>query len=253
MFRRTSHIVMVSATTALCGAGCVDTVPTDIDQAPDAPVQTADPPPSDRILVDASHDGGVWWFPQAQTFSASEEHQGKRLADYLRSLGFHVDELGRGEPVTDELLGSYVNVIRAGDWGDYSAEELDAYDRFLERETALILLSDHRNTDPEDQLAEMLGVTFGGAVEGEITEVAPHPITDGVVGVPYMVGAEVTAFDPTRVDILGWIGNRVPVMGIVQYGNAKIFFFGDTNTLETVPQPFVDNLMNWAFRAEEAP
>ena len=56
------------------------------------------------ILIDASHDGGVWWFPQANVFSSTKDHQGKALADYLRSKGFDVDELPRGTTVTSDIL-----------------------------------------------------------------------------------------------------------------------------------------------------
>ena len=38
-----------------------------------------------RILVDASRDGGVWWFPQWEQqggFDFTLPHQGKELADY---------------------------------------------------------------------------------------------------------------------------------------------------------------------------
>src|SRR3954453_17646048 len=49
------------------------------------------------ILVDASKDGGTWWFPQAPPFfSDLADHQGKAIADYLRSVGYQIDELPRG-------------------------------------------------------------------------------------------------------------------------------------------------------------
>ena len=112
----------------------------------------------------------------------------------------------------------------------------------------MILLSDHRKFGGRDELAEMLGVTFSGIVDGTVTRVAPHPITEGVRAIRYGVGAEVTSFDSDRVEILGWVDDTVPVMGIVRSSSAKIFFFGDTNTLEWVPQPFVDNLVTWGFR-----
>jgi len=50
---------------------------------------TADKP---LILVDASHDGGVWW-AGSSGFDPTEPHQGKELADYIRSQDFQVDEL----------------------------------------------------------------------------------------------------------------------------------------------------------------
>ena len=38
-------------------------------------------PPPDQILIDASRDGGAWWYPQAGPFDPDEYHQGKKLAD----------------------------------------------------------------------------------------------------------------------------------------------------------------------------
>ena len=66
------------------------------------------------VLVDASRDGGAWWFPQSSEtgFSMSEPHQGKQLADYIRSRGFEVVELPRGRAVTDGLLNQYNKIIR---------------------------------------------------------------------------------------------------------------------------------------------
>ena len=200
--------------------------------------------PSGRILIDASHDGGVWWFPQYGTYDPSVDHQGKRFADYVRSLGYGVDELGRDVVLTDSILDAYSMVIRAGEWGTYFPGELAAYARFLERETTLILLSDHRMTDPQDELSEMLGVTFTGSVTDSITRVAPHPVTGGLLGLRLIGGALVSAFDPERVEILAWVEN-VPVMGTIQFGRARIIFLGDTNIVQSLPRPFVDHLVTW--------
>ncbi len=199
---------------------------------------------SGRILIDASHDGGVWWFPQYGTYDPSVDHQGKRFADYVRSLGYDVDELGRDVVLTDSILDAYSMVIRAGEWGTYLPGELAAYARFLERETTLILLSDHRMTDPQDELAEMLGVTFTGLLTGSITRVAPHPVTGGLLGLRLIGGALASAFDPERVEILAWVENA-PVMGTIKFGRARIIFLGDTNIVQSVPRPFVDHLVTW--------
>jgi hypothetical protein len=49
----------------------------------------------DKILVDASYGGGMWWSPQDYPFDENLPHQGKALADYLKSLGCSVTELAR--------------------------------------------------------------------------------------------------------------------------------------------------------------
>jgi hypothetical protein len=224
------------------------------NQNSDEPVQpdSAARLASGRILVDASHDGGVWWFPQAERFYPDSAHQGKELADYLRSLGYDVTEVPRGWEVTDNLLSSFTAVIRAGEWGAYGDSELEAYQDFVSRETTLVLLSDHRRTDQQDELAEMLGVHFSGVVEGSITQLAEHALMEGVEDLPWGVGAYVDSWDPDHVEMLGWLDGGQPVMGLIESYPAKILFIGDTNGLEWLPQPFLDNLIKWGFEDRTA-
>jgi hypothetical protein len=240
---------------ALCSPACDATLLDPFSQA--VADSSLDRPPEDpspnnrRILIDASRDGGVWWFPQSGPFDPAEPHQGEYLAEYLRSLGYGVDELGRNQEVTAELLDGYSMVIRAGEWGRAPAEELHAYERFLQRPVTLVLLSDHRLTDPTDELAESLGVKFGGAVDGPITILADHPIVRGIKETPYLVGAAVTDYDPERVEVLAQLADSTAVMGLIRSDVAKIFFCGDTNTLELVPLPLVDNLLAWGFESDD--
>ena len=55
----------------------------DIEDPPAVQVQRQENDPKndtsgEKILVDASKDGGVWWFPQSPGgFSAEADHQGK--------------------------------------------------------------------------------------------------------------------------------------------------------------------------------
>jgi len=69
-----------------------------------------------------------------------------------------------------------------------------------------------------------------------------------------------------NIDVLGWlpkntnieyhngrIGDNVnkpdgiAVMGILHHPTSKIFFIGQINGLERVPQPLVSNIVKWAF------
>jgi len=199
-----------------------------------------------RILVDASHDGGVWWFPQVYPFDPEQDHQGKALADHFRECGYAVDELGRGTTVTDSILRGYHIVIRAGKFGAYQASELDAYEEYLSCETTLILLGEFLRDGQTDPVAERLGLHFGGVYRGTVTDISAHPITEGVASVPYFTGSALLEFDPSRVTVLGRL-DGLPVFGILHGYAAKVFFMGDTNTLELVPQPLVTNLMAWGF------
>ena len=199
-----------------------------------------------RILVDASHDGGVWWFPQSWTFDPNLHHQGWRLAHRFRECGYEVEELGRGTVVTDSILLSYSIVIRAGKYGAYREAELNAYERYVSRETTLILLSEGLGEGETDPVAGRIGLHFVGSFMGQVTEFGTHPITEGERSIPYFTSSGLLEFDESRVTVLGRL-QGVPVMGLLKGYPAKIFFMGDTNSLETVPQPLVDNLMAWGF------
>jgi hypothetical protein len=210
-----------------------------------------------KILIDATRDGGVWWFPQSsQTgFSPVDEHQGKKLADYLRYLGYQVDELGRGELITAGILNQYSYVIRAGGFGNYTPEELNAYESFLGKQSSLLLLTDHLSNFTNDQLSASLGLNFEGAYDDIVTSFQSHPVTAGVTSFPFMVGSVIRNYNPTFVSVTGTMQislngeNRdAGVMGTVTHGVSKIFFIGDVNGLETVPQPFTSNLVSWLFK-----
>jgi len=241
-------------TSLLLAVGCSDTSPTGTEALAGVPI---DESPTGvaadsrmRVLVDASKDGGVWWFPQAGSFDPGEGHQGKALADHLRRLGYEVTELGRDERMTKTLAREHQIIIRANRFGPpYTELELDAYRAFLSRENTLILLSDHQtNTDGRDELADLVGIGFVGASAIEpIVTFADHEITDDVEGLPYIAGAYAVSRGTTAVEFLGWLADGQPVMGVVTGLPAKVFFLGDTNGLEGVPQPLVENLIAWGF------
>ena len=229
------------------------------------PLETSNPP---KILVDASKDAGAWWYPQSpQTgFFPDQPHQGKALADYMRSLGFQVDELPHGAIITDSLLNNYDKVIRASKYFSYTPSELQAYDNFLQRPTSLILISEYLRPGAVDVLAEHLGIQFAGIARGYVNRFADHAITTGATLFYYRVGSVVidTVSNP-NIEFLGWLDSSVyvdlnnnetqdpgeptgmPVMGVLHHPTSKIFFIGEINGLETVPQPMVLNLINWAF------
>ncbi len=224
--------------------------------------------PQTRILVDASHDGGGWWSPQSDTgiFSPSNPHQGKAMADFMRSRGFTVDELPRGAVITDSLLNQYDKVIRAGKYGSYRETELQAYDNFLKRCTSLILISEYLRPSQRDELAERIGLRLAGIAFGNVSRFADHVITRGATSFYYNAGSAIidTTNIPT-IQVLGWLSSSsyvdlndngirdsgepvgAPVMGIIHYSAARIFFIGDINGIEGMPQPMMSNLFGWAF------
>ena len=201
-----------------------------------------------RILIDASHGCGIWWFPQVGPFVPEEDHQGRAFAEYLRSRGYVVDELPPGTLITDSQLAPYKYVIRFDAFTEYRSSELDAYGRFVERDATLLLVSGQQATSPGDGLAEALGVTFTGNLTGVLTRYVEHPITDGIAsGSTYQNGAIATAFNSDEIEILAWVNDTVPVMGVIRSHEAKVFFSGIAFPFLDVPQPLVDNLLGLGF------
>jgi hypothetical protein len=219
-----------------------------------------------KILIDASHDGGVWWFPQpTQTgFDTTKYHQGKAFADLLRRKGFEVTELGRGTELTDEMFFGNFIVIRANGFQPYTQNEIDVYSRLISRGMNMLFFTDHKKYDPRDELEYLLGLEFKGIAYGKITTIKPHMITNNIMSMDYIAGSVLTnAEQNPDVEVLGWLGpndyadlnfngikdNNEPtapaVMGILTYPNTKVFFIGDMNGLEVRPQPFIDNLISW--------
>ena len=224
---------------------------------------------SNRILVDASKDGGTWWFPQSSLigFSPKEDHQGSNLVLFLKSLGYAVDELPRDTvPLTSSLLMKYSKIIRATVYGNYTNEELQAYDDFLNKGGSLFLIADYLRGNETDGLAEHLGLHLTGIFSGPVSVFAPDSITAGAYPLDYIAGSVVTnAANNPNITVLGSFDNSYyldlnyngkpdsgdiigpPVMGKLNNFNGKVFFLGDINGFESVPQPLTGNIFHWLF------
>jgi hypothetical protein len=214
-----------------------------------------------RVLVDASRDGGVWWFPQKGPFDQNAKHQGKLLADHLRSLGHKVDELPRPTTITSKVLAGYDVVIRAVGAGSYTKSEVAAYQDYVKGGGGLLLLAEFGSPDG---LALSFGLKFEGRTGGQnlLSNFAAHPVTQGIGNLPYNVGGGLTQ-SPAKAQILGKLSNQSfldlngngvkdpgepsapPVLGAMTMGSGRIVFCGDTNLWETVPQPLIKNTIKW--------
>jgi hypothetical protein len=223
-------------------------------------------PVSKRIVIDASHDGGVWWYPQSELtgFNPEKEHQGKVFADLLRDKGFKVDELGRSEKLKEEHFMGYYIVIRVNGFQTYTQDELEVYNKLIKRGMNLVFFTDHKKYDPADELGTVLGLEFRGMASGRVTKFTNHTITKNLTSLDYIAGSVLVNFDQNPdIQILGWLGEKdfadlnlngikdtgepsaPPVMGILNYPKSKIFFIGDANGLQVMPQPFINNLIDW--------
>ncbi len=230
------------------------------DKQADATIVVREQP---SVLVDASRDGGVWWFPQAGSFDPDLHHQGKAFADYLRSLGFRVRELPRPTRISLELLEGYDLVVRAVAFGSYAESEVLAYRRYVEEGGRLLLLDDHKRYAPLDAVGFSFGLLFAGITRGDqVLKFVSDPITEGLEDgrFSFLAGSGLVEYPP-EAKILAYLdessyldldadgfrddGEPVapPVMGRLNFGDGLIVFIGDTNFVERVPQPLTDNLI----------
>ncbi|MGE5406536.1 MAG: hypothetical protein ACM3NR_02390 [Methanosarcina sp.] len=217
-----------------------------------------------KILIDASHDGGVWWFPQYGTYDQNKPHQGQRFADLLRKDGYIVDELGRGAELTEEMFFGYYIVIRADGFMPYTPKELSVYTNLIDRGMNLVFFTDHKKNDPVDELGDYLGLHFRGIANGVVNKFKSQAITENLTSLDYIAGSVLTDYkDNKKIEVLGWLREQdygdinmngvkdadepsaPAVMGILKYPKCSIFFVGDMNGLQIMPQPFIDNLKRW--------
>ncbi len=197
-----------------------------------------------RILIDASKDGGLWWFPQAGHFDAEQPHQGKIFADSLRQDGAEVVELGRGETITTDRLRGFDLVIRVPAFFTYSPSEANAYRYIVAGGTRLLIIGGA--TPNPDRVAEAFGLKFEKRAHfSSLKRWVPHPFFpafgedsesawSGVVGVP------------NEAVVLGWINNskETPVQGYLPYGQGYVVFTGRAITLGRNGPSFSKALIN---------
>jgi hypothetical protein len=209
------------------------------------------------VLVDPTHDGGTWWFPQAATtpsgFNPDSAHQGRALANYLRGLGFTVTELGRGATMHVDSMMAYATIIRAGYYYNalhpgYSAGDVAAYKAFLACERTLVLLGEYLRDGRRDVLADSLNIPLDGIETGTISTFTAHALTTGVTTVPFIAGSVLTSEANASIQVLGRLANGKAAMGVLTSTTAKVFWIGDVNGIQQVPQPFVANLVAWGLR-----
>lgn len=181
-----------------------------------------------RVLVDASKDGGLWWFPQGrQGFDPKQHHQGKPLADLMRSKGWEVVELGRGEVITVDRLRDVDVVVRPPVWFDYTEDEIVAYRDSVMGGTRLLLLGGGGNKT--DSLAEIFGLRFDSLSRfAAIRQWIPHPLTAKVTGKDLSWTS--VKESPQNAVLLAWLNYGVadarPVLGYLPYGSGYVVFVG---------------------------
>lgn len=214
-----------------------------------APPSTSDGrlPDSDafQIVIDASKGGGVWWSPQANRFDPNRHHQGKAAADLLRSRGWDVEELPRGQRITSRALDGRDVLIRLAPFSSYSVAEANMYQQAVASGATLILIGD--GNQPNDPIARNLGIRFGERnVIGEVTRWHEHSLTKDV---SILEGPWTTMVRlPTDAVELAWLEQSPtqevrPVMGLLPLGEGLVVFIGAPLHLKPSGRAFLANLI----------
>lgn len=200
-----------------------------------------------KIVVDASKDGGVWTYPQPRgSFDPTKDHQGKALADYLRSQGWDLEEIPPGEDITERLNGATV-VIRTSAFFtfDYKESEVRAYRDYVAGGGNVLLVHGfvRNGSSNVDKIAKEFGIVFSKSVTAAtIRRWAQHPLTKDLDLMPYKVGSVVTE-SPIQTVPLAYLDDDQIVMGIVKIGKGKVIFLSTTSPLLAGQRLFIKRVL----------
>jgi hypothetical protein len=197
-----------------------------------------------RILIDASKDGGLWWFPQAGTFDAAQHHQGKPFADLLRRDGAEVVELGRGESITTDTLRGFDLVIRVPSFFPYSPAEALAYRYRVAGGMKLLVIGG--GSKNRDILAESFGLYFENRTQfTSVKSWVRHPFTRSLDEFDEGVWSGLL-HAPNEAVTLGWVNgsNDPPVLGYLPYGRGYVVFTGQAMKIGSADSSAAKDLVN---------
>jgi hypothetical protein len=202
--------------------------------------------PKLQVVIDASHDGGAWWFPQGPPpFDPKKPHQGVALADYLKGRGWQVIEIQRETKISNQLKRAAI-VVRIGEWGTYERSEVAAYREFVRNGGRLLLLQGYvRDEQVEnDAVAEQFGVRFEGIVSGHVFRAAnAGAFTLDFIEVSYQIGSVVVK-SPKSTQPLAYLNDGRLAMGVFRYGRGRVVFLSSVFPILNVPQPFARQLFD---------
>lgn len=173
-----------------------------------------------RILIDASKDGGLWWFPQAGTFDPEQYHQGTRVAARLRRQGWAVNELGRDETITDSTLSGYDVIVIIQPFFSYRDSEQHAYLRAVEAGARLLLIGPGRSSG----LHAAFGFRFSPSPQfGSAESWLNHPVNSRIEGLEVLWTPGFTVRrDAVALASIGGGNRKLPIVAYLPASNGGI-------------------------------
>ncbi len=175
------------------------------------------------------------------------------LVSLLNGMGFTVDTTAAG--VNNVPLANYdVLVVNLGsNWNSaYTAAEVTAIQNFVASGGGLVVLGDNPITPNANinPVAQAFGGTFGIAdLIDPITNLAAHPIFNGVTSLDLDAGGQVSAAAPAEV--IAWDSLSRGAVAVAQVGVGKVVLIGDINLwtnsyiANVDNQLFAQNTFDW--------
>lgn len=210
-------------------------------------------PPKLRVVIDASRDGGAWWFPQGPApFDSEKWHQGSELAAYFKGRGWEVIEIPRGARLTNQLESASI-VVRMNQFGTYLQTEVDAYREFVRKGGSLLLVRGYvrQNEAENDSVAKQFGLRFEGVIEAAVMHSAAAYRKDFDDTV-YRIGSIVVRY-PKSTRPLAYLDHDRLVMGMFRFGRGKIVFLSSVFSILHVRQQFTTRLFDELAKAPPRP
>lgn len=203
-----------------------------------------------KVVIDASHDGGAWWFPQGPPpFDSEKWHQGSELAAYFKGRGWEVVEIPRGTRMTDQLRGASI-LVRLNLFGTYTDSEVEAYREFVRKGGSLLLVQAFVRDDEKehDSVARAFGVRFEGKAEADLMQSADAYSSD-FNNTVYQIGSIVALYPKSTRPLAYLEGSDRLVMGMFRFGRGRVVFLSSVYSILHVRQQFTGRLFDELARA----
>jgi hypothetical protein len=211
------------------------------------------PPRKLRVVIDASQDGGAWWFPQGPApFDSEKWHQGSELAAYFKGRGWEVIEIPRGARITNQLEGASI-AVRLNQFGTYLRTEVDAYREFVRKGGSLLLVTGYvrENEAGNDSVAKEFGLRFEGVIEAAVMHSAAAYLKafDDTI---YRIGSIAVRY-PKSTRPLAYLDHDRLVMGRFRFGRGTIVFLSSVFSILHVRQRFTGRVFDELVKAPRKP
>lgn len=195
------------------------------------------------ILVDASKDGGLWWFPQGERFNPDEYHQGMQLSSRMKDQGWSVTELGRGETIDGSTLAGYDVILLVKPFFRYNESERQAYVQSVQNGAKLFLLG----PDPNGGVHAEFGLKFPlrsrfGSADSWVDHAFNRRLEDvGAVWTPALS----TSRESVPLAFMGEGNLAMPVVSYLPVANGAVLYIGHssiTSSSTSVHDHLVDSI-----------